>query len=260
VIPAFLFIFGAVIGSFLNVLIYRVPRGRSIVRPPSTCPTCGTRIRPRDNVPILAYLLLRGRCRDCGERISPRYPAVELLSGALALLVYWRFGFGWEFGTVILLAYVLVVLSFIDLDMRILPDRITLPGIAVGLVLAPLTGLTTLPSSLTGVAVGGGALFLIGLIGDAVFRKESMGGGDVKLAAMLGAFLGWRAVIVALFVAFLAGAVAGIGQMAMRRPPREADGEQWDHTLPFGPFIALGGLLAALWGETLIAWYQGLFV
>lgn len=256
-IPAFLFIFGVVIGSFLNVLIYRVPRGRSIVRPPSSCPTCGARIRSRDNVPVLSYLLLRGKCRDCGAGISPRYPAVELLCGLLPLAVYWRFGLGPELAVLVPLAYVLVVLSFIDLDERILPDRITLPGIVVGLVVAPLAGITTIGSSLIGAAVGGGALFLIGLLGEAMFRKESMGGGDVKLAAMLGAFIGWRAVIVGLFAAFLLGAVVGVGQMLSRHGQDE---QEWDHTLPFGPFIALGGFLAALWGEALIAWYQGLFV
>ncbi len=260
-ITAFLFVFGVVIGSFLNVLIYRVPRGRSIVRPPSSCPTCGTRIHPRDNVPILSYLVLRGRCRDCGARISPRYPAVELLSGLVPLAVYWRVGLGAEFAVLVLLSYTLVVLSFIDLDQRILPDRITLPGIALGLVVSPLSGLTTLPSSLIGLAVGGGALLLIGLLGDAVFKKESMGGGDVKLAAMLGAFIGWKAVVVGLFSAFLLGAVVGVGQMVQRRGVAEREnGGEWDHTLPFGPFIALGGFIAALWGDLLIAWYQGLFV
>jgi len=282
VIHAFLFIFGAVIGSFLNVLIYRVPRGRSIVRPPSSCPACGARIRPRDNVPVLGYLFLHGRCRDCGERISVRYPAVELLCGLLPLAIFWRVGLGGEFAVMTAFAYGLVVLSFIDLDERILPDRITLPGIAVGLIAAPLAGVTTFASSLIGIAVGGGALFLVGLLGDAVFKKESMGGGDVKLAAMLGAFIGWRAVIVALFAAFLLGAIVGIGQMAGQRRgmgtpgageretgAREADGQEtggqdgdseWDHTIPFGPFLALGGLLAALWGEWLISWYQGLFI
>ncbi|MBD3368588.1 MAG: prepilin peptidase [Candidatus Eisenbacteria bacterium] len=248
-----------VIGSFLNVLIYRVPRGRSIVRPPSSCPTCGTRIRSRDNIPILSYLLLRGRCRSCGERISPRYPAVELLSGLIPLAVYWRVGMGSEFAVLTSLAYVLVVLSFIDIDERILPDRITLPGIAVGLVVSPLAGVTTLTQSLIGAVAGGGALFVIGLVGDAVFKKESMGGGDVKLAAMLGAFLGWRAVVVGLFAAFLLGAIVGVGQMAGRRPGKESEGE-WDHTLPFGPFIALGGFISALWGNVLISWYQGLFI
>jgi len=251
VISAGVFLMGTLFGSFLNVVILRMPVGQSIVRPASACPECGSRVRPRDNVPILSYLLLRGRCRDCGVRISPRYVVVEVLAGILPVLLYLRYGFGREFFVYWGLAYVLLVISFIDLDHRIIPDRVTLPGIAVGLVVARLMGLTTFPDSLIGAAVGGGALYLIAVLGAAVFRKESMGGGDIKLAAMLGAFVGWQAVLLLLFVAFFLGAIAGIIAMSGK-------GKEWDRTIPFGPFIALGAVLATIWGDAALGWYLAL--
>jgi len=249
---AILFIIGCIVGSFLNVVIYRAPRGRSIVNPPSACPSCGARIRPWDNVPVVSYLLLRGRCRDCGARISPRYVLVELLSGAAPALIWAEYGLGKEFALLWPLSCVLLVLSFVDLDLRIIPDRVTLPGIAVGLVVAPLSGFTTFAGSLIGAVAGGGALYLIALFGEAVFRKESMGGGDVKLAAMLGAFLGWKLTLVLLFVAFLVGAVVGVGMIPLRRK------DDWDRTVPFGPFIAVGAFVAAVWGGDLLTWYLSL--
>ena len=248
---AALFIIGSIVGSFLNVVIYRVPRGESIVRPPSACPACGTRLRARDNIPVLGYLFLRGRCRYCSAPISPRYPTVEILGGLLPLLIFARFGFGRELLVYWPLSYVLLVISFIDLDLRIIPDKVTLPGIAVGLVVAPLVGLTGFWESLIGILVGGGALYLIGVLGELILKKESMGGGDVKLAAMLGAFLGWKMILLALFSAFLIGAVVGVVAMAGKS-------KDWDHAVPFGPFIALGAVLALLWGEPLLVWYSAL--
>ena len=246
-----LFAMGAILGSFLNVIIYRLPRGESIVRPPSACPECGRRITPRDNIPIVSYLILRGRCRHCKAVISSRYPVVELLAGLVPVLMLWRYGLGREALVLCLLSYVLIVVSFIDLDLRIIPDRVTLPGIAVGLILAPYLGLTTFGGSLLGAVVGGGALYLIAIAGTAAFGKESMGGGDIKLAAMLGAFLGWQAVLLLLFVAFLSGAVAGVILLAVR-------GKDCEHAIPFGPFIAFGTLLAVVWGDALLAWYAAI--
>jgi leader peptidase (prepilin peptidase)/N-methyltransferase len=245
-----LFVFGAILGSFLNVIIYRVPRGESVVRPPSACPACGTRIRFWDNIPLLSYVLLRGRCRDCQARISPRYFIVELAAAVIPLVLYLRFGLGRELAIYWPLSYVLLVLSFVDLDYRILPDKVTLPGIAVGLIVVPLSGLIAFPASLIGALAGGGALYLIAIAGSAVFGKESMGGGDIKLAAMLGAFLGWQAVIVFLFIAFLVGAAVGVAVLAARR----SDG---DHTVPFGPFIALGAFVTMVWGDAIVSWYLG---
>jgi leader peptidase (prepilin peptidase)/N-methyltransferase len=206
---------------------------------------------PRDNIPIVSYLILRGRCRHCKAVISSRYPVVELLAGLVPVLLLWRYGLGREALVLCLLSYVLIVVSFIDLDLRIIPDRVTLPGIAVGLILAPFLGLTTFGGSLLGAVVGGGALYLIAIAGTAAFGKESMGGGDIKLAAMLGAFLGWQAVLLLLFVAFLSGAVAGAILLAVR-------GKDCEHAIPFGPFIAFGTLLAVVWGDALLAWYAAI--
>ncbi len=247
-VAASLFAMGAIFGSFLNVIIYRLPRGESIVRPPSACPECGRRITPRDNIPIVSYLMLRGRCRHCKAVISSRYLVVEALAGLVPVLLLWRYGLGREALVLCLLSYVLIVVSFIDLDLRIIPDRVTLPGIAIGLILAPYLGLTTFGGSLLGAVVGGGALYLIAIIGEAAFGKESMGGGDIKLAAMLGAFLGWQTVLLLLFAAFLFGALAGT--VAVR-----AHGSDWDRSMPFGPFIAIGAFVATIWGETILTWY-----
>ncbi|MCK4679726.1 prepilin peptidase [bacterium] len=248
---AALFIIGSMLGSFFNVVIYRVPRGGSIIRPPSACPACGTRLHARDNIPVLGYLLLRGKCRYCAAPISPRYPVVEVLSGVLPVLLFMRFGLTVHFFVYWLLSCVLLVLSFVDLDLRIIPDRVTLPGIVVGIIVAPLVGLVGFWGSLLGVVVGGGALYLIGVLGELFLKKESMGGGDVKLAAMLGAFMGWKLILVSLFVAFFIGAVVGV--IAMARKPKS-----WDSSLPFGPFIALGAVLALVWGESALAWYSSL--
>lgn len=248
---AALFIVGAILGSFFNVIIHRVPRGESIVRPPSACPACGTRIRVWDNVPVVSYVVLRGRCRHCSEPISPRYPLVELISAALPVLLYLQFGTTARFWVYWPLTCALLIVSFIDLDLRIIPDKVTLPGIVLGLVLAPLLGLTGFWSSLLGVLVGGGALYLIGVVGELVLKKESMGGGDVKLAAALGAFMGWKMVLAALFLAFFLGAVVGVVVLARRA-------KNWDSSLPFGPFIALGAVLAVLWGESALLWYASL--
>jgi leader peptidase (prepilin peptidase)/N-methyltransferase len=248
---AALFIVGSILGSFFNVVIYRVPRGESIVRPPSACPACGTRLRARDNIPVFGYLLLRGKCRYCAAPISPRYPVVEVLSGVLPVLLFMRFGLAVPFLVYWPLSCVLLVLSFIDLDLRIIPDKVTLPGIVAGIIVAPLVGLVGFWGSLLGVVVGGGTLYLIGVLGELFLKKESMGGGDVKLAAMLGAFMGWKLVLIALFVAFFVGAVVGVITMA-RKP------KNWDSSLPFGPFIAIGAVLALLWGESALAWYSSL--
>jgi leader peptidase (prepilin peptidase) / N-methyltransferase len=251
-IEAALFIVGSILGSFLTVVIYRVPRGESIVRPPSACPACGTRLRAWDNIPILGYLFAGGRCRYCRARISPRYLAVELIAAALPVLLYLKYGFVPAFFLYWPLSYVLLVLSFVDLDLKIIPDRVTLPGILVGLIVAPMLGVVGLWNAVLGVLVGGGALYLIGILGELAFKKESMGGGDVKLAAMLGAFLGWKLVLLGLFAAFFVGAVAGVAVLARRT-------KEWDSSLPFGPFIALGAMLAVLWGNAALSWYSTFF-
>jgi len=193
-------------------------------------------VRPRDNIPVVSFLLLRGRCRDCGTRIPLRYPAVEILAGLIPVLIFAVYGAGTELAVYWPVSCALLVITFVDLDLKIIPDKITLPGLVAGLVVSPAVGLTTLPES------------LIGLLGAMAFRKESMGGGDIKLAAMMGAFLGWKAVLLTLFIAFFVGAVAGVAVLARR-------GRSVDHTIPFGPFLALGSFVSMVWAESLLAWY-----
>lgn len=241
-------VLGAVIGSFLNVCIHRLPRGESLVRPRSRCPACGALIRAFDNVPLLSFLWLRGRCRDCRAAISIRYPAVELLNG-LGYVLLWR-RFGWTPDALIYGVFfsALVVVTFIDWDHQIIPNRITLPGIVVGLVSAATVLTGSFVDAVIGAALGGGLLYAVAVASEWVLKKEGMGLGDVKLLAMIGAFLGWKAVLVTVFVGALGGSFVGLALMALKLKRR-------DDPIPFGPFLALGAVSALFAGPELIAWY-----
>ena len=246
-----IFVLGAVIGSFLNVCIFRVPAGESIVSPPSRCPACGTPLRYCDNVPIVSYLLLRGRCRACGSAISARYPAVEALTGLLFALLLYRFG---PLPAVVVYASfvaALIVISFIDLDHQIIPDAISLPGIVVGLLLSALGYGPPLIDSAVGVLVGGGLLWAVAIGYHAATGREGMGGGDIKLLAMIGAFLGWQNTLVTLVLGSLGGALIGIGLILVR-------GDDSRVPIPFGPFLAIGALCALFFGDPLLHWYLNL--
>jgi leader peptidase (prepilin peptidase)/N-methyltransferase len=245
-------LFGLIIGSFLNVVIYRLPRGQSLVSPPSTCPRCDTRIRPIDNIPVLSWLLLRGRCHKCGAPISIQYPIVELVTGLLFALVAWATPAGPLLAARLLLVVILVVLFGIDLHHQILPNVITLPGIAIGFLFS-LAGPPGWMDSLIGMALGGGILYAIAAAYYAVRREEGLGMGDVKMLAMIGAFLGWKAVLVTLILSSFAGAIVGIAIIAMTRGNMRL-------ALPFGTFLSLGALAAMLVGEPLVTWYSGFFV
>ena len=248
--------FGAVIGSFLNVCIYRIPRKQSIVFPSSRCPSCGTPIRAWDNIPILSYILLRGKCRSCGTGISPRYPLVEALNAFFYAAVLWRYGPGWDFVIYCLLLSALIVITFIDLDFLIIPDRITLTGIPLGLA----AGCFILPdpfmrASLLGYeasiigAVGGFVFyFLMAELSIRLFRKEGMGGGDIKLMAMIGGFMGWKTVILTTFAGSLLGSVGGIALMI-------AKGRGRGTLIPFGPFLAAGAVICLFFGQEILIWY-----
>ena len=250
----FVFLFGLIIGSFLNVCIYRLPREKSIVSPPSACPACGAHIKPWHNIPVVSYILLGGRCADCGAGISPRYPAVELLNALLYIAALYRFGLGQTAFTAMALLSAFVVVAFIDIDFQIIPDEITLPGIVIGLIAGPLvfktgdTYLHSLISSLIGAFGGGGLLFLFGWLWSVLRHKEGMGGGDVKFMAMVGAFLGWKAVLVTIFIGSLAGSVVGIGLIAVKVLKR-------DQYIPFGPFLVIGAAVAMFFGDRLMGWY-----
>jgi leader peptidase (prepilin peptidase)/N-methyltransferase len=244
-------LFGLAVGSFLNVCIYRIPRGQSLAHPPSRCPKCGKRLAWFDNVPVVSWLALRGRCRQCRAPISMQYPLVELITALLAVLVVWVTPAGAMLASRLVLTAVLIVLLVIDLELQLLPNAITLPSIVVGFVFSLFAPPGPVPS-LLGIALGGGVLYGIAAAYYLVRREEGMGMGDVKMLAMIGAFLGWQAVLLTLVLASFAGAVIGIALMASRR-------EGLKYALPFGTFLAIGAFVAMLAGDAILHWYLGTF-
>ena len=249
----FFFVFGLVFGSFLNVCIYRIPRGESIVWPSSHCPVCGEPIRPKDNIPLISYALLGGKCRNCHTRISWRYPLVEFLTGVAFAAIYWKFGPSRETLTFSVLTLLLIMISFIDIDYRLILNKITLPGIFLGGLLTIGLRVLTYKQALLGLVVGGGGLLAIAFLGGLLFGKESMGMGDIKLAAMIGIFLGVKGTAFALLMAFFVAALFSFGAMALKKATRKSQ-------IPFGPFIAVGTYVYLFWGEQMIRWYLHFFV
>lgn len=238
---------GLLIGSFLNVVVWRVPRGESVVSPPSACPSCGTQIRARDNVPVASWLLLRGRCRDCSEPISARYPLVEAGTAGLFGLVAARFGYDWALPAFLYLAAVGVALALIDLDTHRLPDVLTLPSYAVAVVLLGGAALLGSDSGSLLRAVLGGVVAYAFYFALRFAYPAGMGGGDVKLAGVLGLYLGWigwGALVVGLFLGFLLGGLFGVVLIAARRGGRKTK-------VPYGPFMLLGALVAVFAGQPL---------
>jgi len=246
----FAFLFGAVVGSFLNVCIYRLPKEESIVAPRSRCPACQSPIHALDNIPLLSFALLRGRCRACGASIPWRYPLVEALTGILFALTVVRFGVTLQAAVLLTFLAGLIVISFIDLDHQIIPNVITLPGIPLGLLTGLLFRDPPLLDRLIGALAGAGFLYLVLFYGGVLYGQEAMGEGDLNLIAMVGAFLGWKAVIVTILVGCLVGSVLGLSLIALRRLGRHQH-------IPFGPFLSLGAVVALFWGDRLIAWYLG---
>jgi leader peptidase (prepilin peptidase)/N-methyltransferase len=251
VFSIFAFVFGATVGSFLNVCIWRLPRNESIVFPASHCPHCDFKIPFYDNIPILGYLLLGGRCRRCKERISPQYPLVELVNGLLTLALFLKFGPSLTFLVLFVFSSALVAITFIDLEHQIIPDVISLPGIPLGLAASFFLPWLGWKNSLLGILLGGGSLLLVAYGYQLLAKKEGMGGGDVKLLAMMGAFLGWRSVLFIIFTASLAGSVIGLTVMAVQKKDTKL-------AIPFGPFLAFGALLYIFYGRQIIGWYLGL--
>lgn len=245
-----IFILGLIVGSFSNVCIYRIPRNESIIYPASHCPKCRSKIKPVDNIPLLSFILLKGRCRNCKSKISIQYPIVELLTGLIYLIIYLAYGLSFQASIYIILSSALIIIAFIDLNEQIVPDVISLPGIVIGFIISFFVPYVSFINSALGVVVGGGIILIIGLGGSVIFKKEAMGGGDVKLAAMIGAFLGWRYIIISLFLGFFLGALAGIILILSKIKSR-------DDVVPFGPFIVLGSFITLLWGEQIISWYIG---
>ncbi|MBI5236396.1 MAG: prepilin peptidase [Deltaproteobacteria bacterium] len=242
------FVLGAVVGSFLNVCIYRIPAGRSIVFPGSSCSSCGQAIAFYDNIPILSYLLLRGRCRRCAASFSFQYPLVEVLSAVFATALFIRSGASVETLVYFVFVSALIVITFIDLELRIIPDVISLPGIPLGFAASFVLPAMNWLDSVIGALAGGGILLAIAVAYYAVAKKEGMGGGDVKLLAMIGAFIGWQGVLMTLLLASFSGSIIGLAMMLIY-------GKDSKYAIPFGPFLAGGALAYLFVGSRLIAWY-----
>lgn len=244
-------LFGAMIGSFLNVCIYRLPRHESIIWPGSHCPGCDTPIAWYDNIPLLSYLWLTGRCRSCRVPIPFQYPLVEAANALGYLVIFWAFGANWTSLLYALLYSALLVVAGTDLTHKIIPDVITLPGIVIGLIGAATVLPVTLINAVLGVAVGGGLLWILAWLSPYLFGKEGMGGGDIKLMAMVGAFFGWKPALLTIMIGSLTGSVIGIALIASCVLKR-------DEYIPFGPFLVFGALLSMFFAQPLIDWYQGL--
>jgi leader peptidase (prepilin peptidase)/N-methyltransferase len=248
--PITLFIFGAIIGSFANVCILRIPAEQSIAFPGSHCPKCKKPVAWYDNVPLVSWIVLRGRCRACDAPISFRYFVVELLTAVAAVAIYARVGLGFEWFVLFAFVAALIVITFIDLDHRIIPDVISLPGVVIGFLLS-LRGEPGPISSGIGILVGGGLLLAVAWGYYAATGREGMGGGDIKLLGMIGAFLGWRSVPFTMLLSSLTGSIVGVSLMWWT-------GSDTKYAIPFGPFLALGAIAYIFFGEELIGWYLGL--
>jgi leader peptidase (prepilin peptidase)/N-methyltransferase len=271
-IYAITLVFGLLIGSFLNVCIVRLPRGRSIVSPPSHCPRCKESIKFYDNIPVISFLLLRGKCRKCGLPISWRYPLVELLNGLVYVWIVHEFWLGGESFLLMAFCSALIVITFIDFDFQIIPDAITLPGILLGVTIGPFfllslneplpfqlghfiphasSYLSSFLNSVLGMLCGALPLLAIGWIWEKLRHVEAMGGGDVKLMGMVGSFLGWKGALLTIMLGALAGSIVGVGLIVLKR-------HKMDKVIPFGPFLALGSAMTAFYGPDIITWYLGL--
>lgn len=239
-----IFILGLTIGSFLNVCIYRIPEGESIISPPSSCGSCGTRLKPVELIPVLSWLFLGGKCRYCGESIATRYPLVELLTGSLFAVTYWRIGLDWTLIPYGILIATLITITFIDLDHQIIPNTINLFALIVFLGSNLTLGYIDWKEALIGSLVGGGFLFLLVVLS----RGAAMGMGDVKLMAVLGLFLGWRSALLTLFLSFILGGLFGVLLLLLKRKGRK-------DAIPFGPWIALAATVSILYGNEILTWY-----
>jgi leader peptidase (prepilin peptidase)/N-methyltransferase len=242
-----IFILGSVFGSFLNVCIYRIPRNISIVFPSSFCPTCKKNIPFYYNIPIIGYIILKGKCKFCNEKISIRYPFIEGLTGCLALLCY----LNWDLNLAILhflFLSSLIVITFIDIDFQIIPDVISLPAILISFFLSIFVLNRSFISTILAILIGGGIFFIIGKIYELVAKKEGLGGGDVKLMAYFGGYLGLKSIFFIIFVSSLFGTIYGLSLMILH-------GKKSSQAIPFGPFLSLGAFLYLFFGDRMILWY-----
>jgi leader peptidase (prepilin peptidase)/N-methyltransferase len=257
------FIFGSIVGSFLNVCIHRMPKSESVVWPRSHCPKCQKRIPGYDNIPFVSFLLLRGRCRFCRQKISLRYPLVELITALLMVALFNRFGLNYEFFLYMVMLWCLIIATFVDISHRIIPDEVSVGGMIIGFIMVSATGFAFSPLKFTfspmlksalGIIAGGGIIYATGVLFDLVYFKllkrpaingetESMGGGDVKILAMIGAFMGWQLAILTFFLAPFLGMVIGIINLTTKK----------DHTIPYGPFLSIAALVSLFWANKIIS-------
>lgn len=245
-------LFGLAWGSFLNVVIYRLPRGQSLMWPPSSCPQCRTRIKPFDNIPLFSYLLLGGKCRSCGSKISSIYPLVEALTPLCFLLLHRQFGLSFHFFASCVFTSALIALCFIDLRHQILPDEITLPGLALALVYSCFRQDLALRQALIGAAAGAGFLLVIYTVYWLLRKKEGLGMGDVTMMLLVGAYLGWIKAFFTLLLASFAGALVGVFLLSFRK-------KDLQFSLPFGTFLAPAAFVALVWGDRIIRAYLSLY-
>jgi leader peptidase (prepilin peptidase)/N-methyltransferase len=271
-----IFILGLLLGSFANVCIWRIPRNEEIVIKPSHCPKCNSPIDWYDNIPIISYIVLNRKCRYCKSQISFRYPVIELINGLLFLGVYLKYGADIRLAGSLPFVWAMVVISAIDIEHYIIPDIFSIGGLFYGLLFSILAAVKILPAlpvfpmgqlawwpvldNILGAMLGGGFLFLAAWIGEKIFKQEAMGGGDIKLAAMVGAFWGWKAVLESFFAAFLIGSVIGIAMLSIGkiRKSEAPEGVKPRAMIPFGPFLAVGALISLFWGRELLDLYLGL--
>ena len=246
------FIFGTCIGSFVNVCIHRIPNSTSIIYPPSACPHCNTQIRFYDNIPLLSYLWLRGRCRHCNTSISFRYFLVEIIGGGFALATLLNFGFTFEGLIYYGFITVLLIISFIDIDSKTIPDMITIPGIPVFFFASFALPKVTYIDTALGILAGGGSLFIVALTYYLLTKKEGMGGGDIKLLAMIGAIIGWKGILFTVFIASAVGTLAGLLMMLSTKSNMKM-------AVPFGPFLSIGAIIYIFFEAPMTFWYLYMF-
>lgn len=244
-------VMGLILGSFYNVCIYRISREESIIFPSSHCPKCKHPLKPVDLIPVLSYILLGGRCRYCKDRISIRYPFVELITATAMLLLYYKYGFTGRFIAYVILSSILIIISFIDLDKQIIPDLLIIIGAVVAFLTCLLGWTVEFMDAILGLLLGGGILLIIGLVSLLVLKKEGMGGGDIKLMGMIGTFIGWKLTLLSLLFSIYLGGIASIFLLLFNK-------KQIGQTIPFGPFIACGTIVAIIWGIPILQWYLGL--
>jgi leader peptidase (prepilin peptidase)/N-methyltransferase len=249
----FVFALGCCFGSFFNVVIHRLPNKESLVRPGSKCPHCQHPINALQNIPLVSYVFLRGKCRHCGGRISLRYPIVEGLTGTMALVLFRSYGWHPQFGIEFLFVSLLIIITFIDLDTYLIPDVLSLTGVILGFACSFFSPRLSWFDSLLGIVLGGGFFLLIALGYQYLRNKDGLGGGDIKLLGMIGAFLGWPGVVFTILVSSIVGTVVGLAWM-------QREGNGMSTMLPYGPFLALGATCFLFWGQDFYQWYFGLIM